>query len=174
VGHGFSRDKKKRLPPRRANRVAPQTPFAHPPPAPKRTAPPQSPNDSRRIPYSGIIYAEDFQPMSKQEEAALILKLYDLRREEVMRKARGWYIRDFNPATMEDFMQAMSGEHSGYLRMVISYWDMASALVNEGAISLQMFEKANAEHIVVFCKSKSCSPRFAPPWPRTSRAASKP
>jgi len=29
--------------------------------------------------------------MSKQEEAGLILKLYELRREETMRKARNWY-----------------------------------------------------------------------------------
>jgi hypothetical protein len=98
--------------------------------------------------------------MSKQEDAALILKLYELRREEVMRKARGWYIRDFNPATIEDFMQAMSGEHSGYLRMVVSYWDMAATLVNEGAINLQMFDKANAEHIVVFCKVEKLLPQI--------------
>jgi hypothetical protein len=98
--------------------------------------------------------------MSKHEDATLILKLYELRREEVMRKARGWYIRDFNPATMDDFMQAMSGEHSGYLRMVVSYWDMAATLVNEGAINLQMFDKANAEHIVVFCKVEKLLPEI--------------
>jgi hypothetical protein len=90
--------------------------------------------------------------MSKQEEAALILKLYDLRREEVMRKARAWYVRDFNPTNIEDFMQVMTSENGSYLRMVVSYWDMAAALVNEGAISLPMFDKANAEHIVIFCK----------------------
>jgi hypothetical protein len=37
--------------------------------------------------------------MSIQEEAGLILKLYELRREETMRKARDWYFRDFNPQT---------------------------------------------------------------------------
>jgi hypothetical protein len=98
--------------------------------------------------------------MSKHEDASLILKLYELRREEVMRKARGWYIRDFHPATIEDFMQAMTGDNSGYLRMVVSYWDMAAALVNEGAINLQMFDKANAEHIVVFCKIEKLLPEI--------------
>jgi len=90
--------------------------------------------------------------MSKQEEAGLILKLYDLRREEVMRKARDWYFRDFHPESHADFQGALFSEHSGHLRMVISYWDMASALVNSGAISLEMFSESNGEHYGVFAK----------------------
>ena len=57
--------------------------------------------------------------MSKQEEAGLILKLYELRREDTMRKARDWYFREFNPQSMADFNAAMFGEHSGHVRMVI-------------------------------------------------------
>jgi hypothetical protein len=90
--------------------------------------------------------------MSKQEEAGLILKLYELRREATMRKARDWYFRDFNPQTMADFNNVMYGENSGYLRMVTSYWDMAAALVNNGAISLELFNDSNGEHISVFSK----------------------
>src|SRR5580658_1400225 len=90
--------------------------------------------------------------MSKQEEAGLILKLYELRREATMRKARDWYFRDFNPQTMADFNNVMYGENSGYLRMVTSYWDMAAALVNNGAISLELFNDSNGEHIGVFSK----------------------
>ena len=90
--------------------------------------------------------------MSKQEEAGLILKLYELRREETMRTARDWYFRDFNPQTMADFNHAMLGDHSGHLRMVVSYWDMAAALVNNGAISLELFNDSNGEHIGVFSK----------------------
>ena len=90
--------------------------------------------------------------MSKQEEAGLILKLYELRREETMRKARDWYFREFNPQSVADFNAAMFGEQSGYLRMVISYWDMTAALVNNGAISLQLFNDSNGEHIGVFSK----------------------
>ena len=88
----------------------------------------------------------------KQEEAGLILKLYELRREDTMRKARDWYFREFNPESMADFTEAMFGEHSGHLRMVVSYWDMAAALVNDGAISLDLFTNTNGEHIGVFSK----------------------
>ena len=93
--------------------------------------------------------------MSKQDEAGLILKLYELRREDTMRKARDWYFREFNPQSMADFTEAMLGEHSGHLRMVVSYWDMAAALVNEGAIGLDLFTSTNGEHIGVFSKIES-------------------
>jgi hypothetical protein len=90
--------------------------------------------------------------MSKQEEAGLILKLYELRREDTMRKARDWYFREFDPQSLADFNSAMFGEHSGYLRMVVSYWDMAAALVNDGAISKELFNNSNGEHILVFSR----------------------
>lgn len=90
--------------------------------------------------------------MSIQEEAGLILKLYELRREDTMRQARNWYFRDFSPENMAEFTSAIMGEHSGHLRMVVTYWDMAAALVNAGAISLELFSEANGEHIVVFSK----------------------
>jgi hypothetical protein len=90
--------------------------------------------------------------MSKQEEAALILKLYELRREKTLRQARGWFIREFNPESFADFMTAAKSDRGDYVRMVVSYWDMAAALVNEGAIGLQLFDKTNAEHVVIFSK----------------------
>ena len=107
--------------------------------------------------------------MSKQEEAGLILRLYELRREETMRKARDWYVREFYPQSMADFNNAIFGAQSGYLRMVLSYWDMAAALVNNGAISLQLFDDSNGEHIGVFAKIEpllgeiraAYGPRFA-------------
>jgi hypothetical protein len=90
--------------------------------------------------------------MSKQEEAGLILKLYELRREETMRKARNWYFREFNPQSIADFNAALFSDQSGYLRMVITYWDMAAALVHNGAISMEMFTDSNGEFIGVFAK----------------------
>jgi len=89
--------------------------------------------------------------MGKHEDADLILKLYDLRREAVMRDARNWLFT-FNPTSIEDVMQAMVSEHSGHLRMVMSYWDMACALVTNGAIDEQLFNQTNGEHIFVYMK----------------------
>jgi len=89
--------------------------------------------------------------MGKQEDANLILKLYDLRREPVMREARNWFF-SFNPTTTAEYMEAMMGEHTGHLRMVITYWDMAASLVNNGAIDEQMFNDENGEHLYIFAK----------------------
>jgi hypothetical protein len=87
----------------------------------------------------------------KEKSAELILKLYDLRREEVMRAARSWFFA-FNPESYDDIVQAAQGEHSAYYRMVTSYWDMACSFVNHGALDEDMFNDANGEHVLVFAK----------------------
>jgi len=89
--------------------------------------------------------------MSKHHDAELILKLYELRRDPVMREARNWFFT-FNPQKPEDFLDAVTSDKSGYYRMVISYWDMAASLVNNGAIDPQMFNDANGEHLFVYSK----------------------
>ena len=89
--------------------------------------------------------------MGKAKDADLILKLYDLRREQTMRDARNWFFT-FNPQTPEDFMEVLMGDKSGYYRMVVSYWDMAASLVNHGAIDADMFNDANGEHVFVYAK----------------------
>jgi len=107
--------------------------------------------------------------MSIQDEAGLILQLYELRREQTMREARNWYFAEFNPQSLADFQSAMFGPHSGHLRMVVSYWDMAAALVNRGAISVDLFNDANGEQLGVFAKiepilgeiRKAMAPQFA-------------
>ena len=89
--------------------------------------------------------------MGKHEDADLILKLYDLRRETVMREARNWLFT-FNPTSIQDVMETMMGEHSGHFRMVVSYWDMACAMVTNGAIDEAFFNQTNGEHIFVYMK----------------------
>ena len=98
--------------------------------------------------------------MSKTESAELILKLYDLRREEKMREARSWML-SFFPESAADILQALiRAETSAYYRMVTSYWDMAASLVNHGAIDEEMFADAHGEHIVVFSKIEPFLPEL--------------
>ena len=95
--------------------------------------------------------------MSKHKDADLILKLYDLRREKTMREARNWFFM-FNPQSPQDLMEVLTSDKSGLFRMVISYWDMACSLVNNGAIDSQMFNDANGEHIFVYAKMEPFLP----------------
>ena len=101
--------------------------------------------------------------MGKQADADLILKLYDLRREPVMREARNWFF-SFNPTSVAEYMEAMMGDHSGHLRMVISYWDMAASLVNNGAIDEQMFNDANGEQLFIFAKIEPILEELRQQW----------
>jgi hypothetical protein len=97
--------------------------------------------------------------MSKQEDAKLILELYNLRREPVMREARTWFFT-FNPTSAKDVTDALFSDKSGYYRMVVSYWDMAASLVNNGAIDEQLFNDANGEHLFVFAKIQNVLPEL--------------
>ena len=88
----------------------------------------------------------------KQEDANLILRLYEIRREDTMRRARNWFTTEFNPQSTQELFEILVGEHSADFRMVASYWDMAAAFVNYGAIDEQMFNDINTEHVAVYAR----------------------
>jgi len=86
--------------------------------------------------------------------AELIMKLYELRREEKMRAARDW-IFTFFPESADDILKTIvDPETSAKYRMVTSYWDMAASFVNLGAINEEMFMASQGEAWVVFCKDQ--------------------
>jgi len=87
---------------------------------------------------------------TQYESADLLLKLYDLRREAVMRKARAWFRADFHPVTAAEILTMYRGKNSAPYRMVTTYWNMAAALVLHGAIDEQMFADTNGEHVMVY------------------------
>jgi hypothetical protein len=90
----------------------------------------------------------------KHQDVALILKLYELRREEGLRRARRWYFTEFNPQSADDIVKVFGSGHdaSAYYRMITSYWDMAASFVNNGGIDEKMFMDANGEYVGVFSK----------------------
>lgn len=89
---------------------------------------------------------------SPYESAVLNLQLYELRREPVLREARAWFLRDFNPDCLADVIKMVSGERNASFRMVLGYWDMAASLVTSGAIDSQAFLAAHNEIYGTFSK----------------------
>ena len=87
-------------------------------------------------------------------DGQLILKLYELRRDPELREARQWYVEKFNPKNAAEIATMMvSGfAESAKYRMVTTYWEMAAALVNRGAINEQLFMEANTEHVAIMAK----------------------
>jgi hypothetical protein len=86
------------------------------------------------------------------ESATLNLRLYELRREPVLREARQWYFAEFNPETFAEFAAIVSGERNASFRMVLGYWDMAASLVTTGAIEAEAFRAAHGEIVSTFAK----------------------
>lgn len=86
------------------------------------------------------------------ESAQLNLQLFDLRRESVLRDARAWFLRDFNPNTFAALVATLSGERNASFRMVLGYWDMAASLVTTGAIDAPAFLAAHGEIYGTFSK----------------------
>ncbi|HVZ83113.1 MAG TPA: hypothetical protein VG893_05510 [Terracidiphilus sp.] len=88
-------------------------------------------------------------------DAEIILKLYELRTEAVMREARAWFAGEFWPATAEDFFAVASSPahpHNAHFRQVTSYWEMAAAMVLHGALSPELFVDCNAEGFYILAK----------------------
>jgi hypothetical protein len=86
------------------------------------------------------------------ESAQLNLQLFDLRREPVLREARDWFVREFNPESFEELVAMVRGERNAAFRMVLGYWDMAASLVATGAIDGDAFRAAHGEIFAAFSK----------------------
>ena len=90
------------------------------------------------------------------EDANLLLRLYELRREEKLRKAREWFSKNFHVSNLEELQKLCppGSEENAYVRMVQTYWDMAASFVAQGAIDAQMFNAANTEHFALYAKMR--------------------
>ena len=101
------------------------------------------------------------------DDANLLLRLYEIRREEKLRKARHWFLFEFNPTSWKQIRDRYftGEEQDNYIRMVGTYWAMACALVKQGVLNKELFYTANGEHLTVWSKIK--------PWVEEARKERK-
>jgi hypothetical protein len=88
-------------------------------------------------------------------DAEIILRLYELRTEAELRKARAWMMSEFWPSTAEEYFAVAENPadpHNAWLRQVISYWEMAAAMVLHGAVSAELFVDCNGEGFFLLAK----------------------
>ena len=90
-------------------------------------------------------------------DAELVLKLYDLRREAEMRKARSWFGAEFWPQNADEFIKvatAFGSQENAWIRQVGGYWDMAASLVLQGALNEELFLQpgVSGEMFFIFAK----------------------
>jgi len=94
------------------------------------------------------------------EQANLLLRLYELRREPRLREAREWYFAHFKPTSPEDAMRICppNSKENAYMRMVLSYWDMVTSMANRGLIDEEFFFENTGEHWLVWERVKPIIP----------------
>ncbi|MEP7116462.1 MAG: hypothetical protein ABI880_02700 [Acidobacteriota bacterium] len=94
------------------------------------------------------------------DDANLILRLYEMRREDRMRDARAWFTAQFRPKKWEELATLVppgSTENASY-RMVISYWDMVASFVVGGVLNQELFYQSGRELLVVFERLRQVLP----------------
>ena len=88
-------------------------------------------------------------------DADIVLKLYDLRRESVMRDARKWYLMKFWPKNIQDILEvqnAFGTDENAYFRQIVSYWEMTASLGLRGAVDPELLMDWSGEMIFFFAK----------------------
>jgi hypothetical protein len=87
-------------------------------------------------------------------DAELILKLYDLRRETVMRQARDFFA-NFMPSSFEELMAvvgAFGSKENAYVRQVLTYWETAASLIVHGALNAELAQDTLGEMNFVYAR----------------------
>jgi hypothetical protein len=91
-------------------------------------------------------------------DADILLKLYDLRREPEMRKARDWCTLEFRPASAEDVLAVLretgKTDHNRWLRQFITYYEMVASLVHRGVLDRDLLEDSVTEYVGFYAMFK--------------------
>jgi hypothetical protein len=88
------------------------------------------------------------------EDANMLLRLYEERREPKLREAREWFVREFSAASVAEATKRYppGSDENRMIRMVVSYWDMVAAIVNAKILDSALFFQTTGEHLIVFEK----------------------
>jgi len=101
-------------------------------------------------------------------DADLLLKIYDLRREPVLRESRDALTRDFWPRNADEARAVLRPDHplNRQWRQVVGYWEMVYSMARHGVIHGDFLLESNGEGIFLFARVE--------PYLEALRAASSP
>ena len=105
---------------------------------------------------------------SSVEQAELMLRLFEMRRDPEMRRARHHVMHEFKPTSWEE-VHYLSGEDGDrWFRMVTSYWEMVASMVNRGILDEDLFFDTHGEGLLIWNKVKAVVPEgrkhIRPTW----------
>jgi hypothetical protein len=94
------------------------------------------------------------------DDVKLILRLYEMRREERLREARKWFTGSFKVKTFDEF-QALcppGSEPNASYRMVITYWEMVASFLTSGVLNNELFYQSGRELLFVWERMRDILP----------------
>lgn len=96
------------------------------------------------------------------DDANLILRLYELRRDEKLREARDWFATNCIVTSPEDLQRIAppGSKENAYARMVVGYWEMAASFVVSGVLNQELFFQSSGEMLVVWERLRELVPAF--------------
>jgi hypothetical protein len=94
------------------------------------------------------------------DDVKLILKLYDLRREERLRHARAWFTASFKAKTPEELaaLCPSGSEQNASFRMVTTYWEMVASFLTTGVLNAELFYQSGRELLFVWERVRDVLP----------------
>ena len=106
------------------------------------------------------------QDKPDHHDADLVLRVYDLRREPVMRQARHAINREFWPRAYEDVQAVLKPEHpqNAAFRQVASYWEMVYSFARHGVVHPEFWLENNGEGLFLYAKVASFVDRLRDDW----------
>jgi hypothetical protein len=90
------------------------------------------------------------------DDVNLLLRLYDMRREDKLRSARTWFVTNFKPKNMEE-MAKLAGPGSdgnANFRQAISYWEMVASFVTAGVLNEELLFQNTRELLLFWLRIK--------------------
>ena len=96
------------------------------------------------------------------DDANLILRLYEMRREDRMRKARAWFGANLKVTTWDELQKVAppgTDENASY-RMVVTYWDMVASFVASGVLHKELFFQSGRELLFVYERLRAVLPQI--------------
>ncbi len=100
------------------------------------------------------------------DDANLLLRLYDLRREDKLRAARDWFVKNARFESLEDLLKVCppGSQENAYYRQVTSYWDMVASFISSGVLNAELFFQSNRELLLVWVRVEKLVPQVREAW----------
>ena len=96
------------------------------------------------------------------DDVNLVIKLFELRRDDRMRDARRWFGASFQVKTLDQFnaLCPIGSEANEFYRMVVTYWDMVASFLTSGVVNQELFFQSGGEMIFVWVRVRDVLPQM--------------